>query len=52
MPWSVWKSEDNYGVVGSLLLPRVSQRLNWGWQAWQQVPLPTELSLAPRSVRP
>lgn len=23
-----------------------------GWWAWQQVPLPPELSLAPRSMRP
>lgn len=52
MLWSVWKSEGNYGVAGSLLSPRVSQRLNLGWWAWQQVPLPTELSLALRSMRP
>lgn len=40
VPQSMWMSEDNHGVVGSLL----SQRLKCGWQAWQQVPLPTEPS--------
>lgn len=36
--------------IGSLLLPCGSQDLNLGHQAWQQVPLPAELSLRPQSL--
>ena len=39
----VWSSKELAGI-GSLLPPCVSQELNFHFQVWLQVPLPTKLS--------